>query len=107
MGEGKRPSNAPSSTLEKRKHACRHTPPHLELAKAPSLAFFYPPQLPVQRLNHSCKTPAGLVQIQVAGPQTLTHGLLAGKTEEGRVSVKASGSEGAGGSGGLLQASLP
>lgn len=67
----------------------------------------YPPQLSVQCLNHGRKAPAGLVQVQVAGPQTLAHGLLAGQTEEGRVSVKACGSEGAGGSGGLLQAPLP
>lgn len=67
---------------------------------------FHPPQLPVQRLDHSCEAPAGLVQVQVAGPQTLAHGLLVGDTEEASVSVEARGSEGAGGSAGLLQAPL-
>lgn len=71
------------------------------------LSTQHSPQLPIQRLNHSCKAPAGLVQVQVAGPQTLAHGLLAGETDEGSVSVRACWSEGAGGSGGLLQAPLP
>lgn len=71
------------------------------------LSSQHSPQLPVQRLNHSCKAPAGLVQVQVAGPQALAHGLLAGETDEGSVSVRACWSEGAGGSGGLLQAPLP
>lgn len=64
------------------------------------------PQLSVQRLDHGCKTPARLVQIHVAGPQTLRHGLLAGETKEGCLSVEARGSAGAAGSGGLLQAPL-
>lgn len=60
------------------------------------------PQLPVQRLNHRGKAPAGLVKVGVAGPQALAHGLLAGQTQRGRVSVEASGSDRAGGSAGLL-----
>lgn len=61
------------------------------------------PQLSVQRLDHGCKTPARLVQMDVAGPQTLRHGLLAGETKEGCLSVEARGSAG---SGGRLQAPL-
>lgn len=69
--------------------------------------LLHSPQLAVQRLNHGCETAARLVQVQVARPQTLAHGLLAGQTEEGRVSVKTCWSQGATGSGGLLQAPLP
>lgn len=100
--EGGDPANAPSP----QENVPAHTP--LSTWSQPSFsARFYPPQLPVQRLDHSCKTPTGLVQIQVAGPQSLAHGLLARETEVGRVSVKVCGSQDARGSGGLLQAALP
>lgn len=89
--------------LKKTNRVHAHTCPHLE----PAPVKFYSPQLTVQRLNHSCKAATGLVQVQVAGPQTLSHGLLTGETEKSCLSVEACRSEGAGGSGGLLQAPLP
>lgn len=65
------------------------------------------PQLSVQCLNHGRKAPAGLIQIYVAGPQAVAHRLLAGETKKGCLSVETHGSEGATGSGGLLQAPVP